>query len=67
MKSALTLAWALALAHTLGSGTDAQEPWLQATMLAGSVAIVFLFLRRTVPGDAKREAARRAATADATA
>lgn len=64
---ATVLAWALALAHTLGSGTDAQEPWLQATMLAGSVAIVFLFLRRTVPGDAKREAARRAATADATA
>lgn len=64
---ATVLAWALALAHTLGSGTDAQEPWLQATMLAGSVAIVFLFLRRTVPGNPKREAAQRAATADATA
>lgn len=67
LHRATVLAWALALAHTLGSGTDAQEPWLQATMLAGAVAIVFLFLRRTVPGDAKREAARRAATADATA
>ena len=36
-------------------------------MLTGSVVIVFLFLRRTVPGDPKREAARRAATADVAA
>ena len=64
---ATVLAWALALAHTIGAGTDANEPWLQATMVGGSVVIVFLFLRRTVPGDPKREAARRAATADATA
>jgi sulfoxide reductase heme-binding subunit YedZ len=61
---ATVVAWALGLAHTLGAGTDAEEPWLQATMLTGSVVIVFLFLRRTVPGDPKREAARRAATAD---
>ena len=64
---ATVVAWALGLAHTLGAGTDAEEPWLQATMLCGAVVIVFLFLRRTVPGDPKREAARRAATADATA
>ena len=64
---ATVLAWALALAHTIGAGTDANEPWLQATIVGGSVVIVFLFLRRTVPGDPKREAARRAATADATA
>mgnify|MGYP001320154067 FL=1 len=61
------LAWAMGLAHTLGSGTDAGQRWLQVTMLTGSVVIVFLFLRRTVPGDPKREAARRAATADALA
>lgn len=64
---ATVLAWALGLAHTLGAGTDAEEPWLQATMLAGAFVIVFLFLRRTVPGDPKREAARRAALADAPA
>ncbi len=64
---ATVVAWALGLAHTLGAGTDAEEPWLQATMLSGSVLIVFLFLRRTVPGDPKREAARRAATADVAA
>ncbi len=64
---ATVLAWGLGLVHTLGAGTDAEESWLQATMLAGAVVIVFLFLRRTVPGDPKREAARRAATADAAA
>ena len=67
LHRATVLAWALGLAHTLGSGTDAGERWLQLTMLAGSVAIVFLFLRRTVPGDPRREAAQRAATADVTA
>lgn len=67
LHRATVLAWALGLAHTIGAGTDANEPWLQATMLAGAVVIVFLFLRRTVPGDPKREAALRAATADAAA
>ena len=67
LHRATVVAWALGIAHTIGAGTDASEPWLQATMLTGSVVIVFLFLRRTVPGDPKREAARRAATADVTA
>ncbi len=67
LHRATVVAWALSLAHTIGAGTDAGEAWLQVTMLSGSVAIVFLFLRRTVPGDPKREAARRASTADATA
>lgn len=64
---ATVAAWALSLAHTLGSGTDAREPWLQAVMVGGAVPIVFLFLRRTVPGDPKREARARAAAADAPA
>ena len=67
LHRATVVAWALGIAHTIGAGTDANERWLQLTMLTGSVVIVFLFLRRTVPGDPKREAARRAATADVTA
>ena len=67
LHRATVVAWALGIAHTIGAGTDANERWLQVTMLTGSVVIVFLFLRRTVPGDPKREAARRAATADVTA
>ena len=67
LHRATVVAWALGIAHTIGAGTDANERWLQVTMLSGSVLIVFLFLRRTVPGDPKREAARRAATADVAA
>ncbi len=67
LHRATIAAWALGVAHTIGAGTDANERWLQVTMLTGAVVIVFLFLRRTVPGDPKREAARRAATADAAA
>ena len=67
LHRATVVAWALGIAHTIGAGTDANERWLQITMLSGAVVIVFLFLRRTVPGDPKREAARRAATADVAA
>ena len=59
------LAWALGLAHTIGAGTDSSQRWLQVPMVAFAIPIVFLFLRRVVPGDPKREAARRAATSDA--
>ena len=38
---------------------------MQVMMVVTGVPIVFLFLRRTVPGDPKREAAQRAALADA--
>ena len=62
---ATILAWALSVAPTLGSGPDAREPWLQGAMLLTAVPIVFLFLRRVVPGDPKREAAARARLADA--
>ena len=59
------LVWALGLAHTIGAGTDGSERWMQVMMVVTGVPIVFLFLRRTVPGDPKREAAQRAALADA--
>ena len=62
---ATIIAWVLSIIHTLGSGTDAKEQWLRVTMLAMGIPIVFLFLRRTVPGDPKREAAARARLADA--
>src|SRR5690606_21952807 len=59
------LAWALSVAHTLGAGTDVRERWLQGLVLAFAIPVVFLFLRRVVPGDPKREGARRATPADA--
>lgn len=63
LHRATVVAWAMGLAHTLGAGTDAGELWLQVPVLAGSTTIVFLFLRRMVPGDAKRETARLSASA----
>ncbi len=57
--------WVLGVAHTIGAGTDGSQRWMQVIMVATGVPIVFLFLRRTVPGDPKREAAQRAALADA--
>ena len=62
---ATILVWVLAVAHTIGGGTDGSERWMQAIMVTTGIPIVFLFLRRTVPGDAKREAAQRASLADA--
>ena len=59
------LVWVLSLIHTIKAGTDRDELWLQLTMLVTGIPIVFLFLRRTVPGDPKREAAARAALTDA--
>ena len=65
LHRATILAWVLSVIHTLGSGTDGHEWWLQGTLFVTGVPIVFLFLRRTVPGDPKREAATRAALPNA--
>lgn len=65
LHRATILVWVLGVIHTLGSGTDREELWLRGTMVVMGIVIVFLFLRRTVPGDPKREAAARAALADA--
>lgn len=65
LHRATILVWVLAVAHTIGAGTDGYERWMQAILVVTGIPIVFLFLRRTVPGDAKREAAQRAKLADA--
>lgn len=58
---ATIVAWALCVAHTIGAGTD--ERLMRAPMLVAASAVVFLFLRRVVPGDPKRENARQAPAA----
>ncbi len=50
---ATILVWALAVIHTLGAGTDATQFWMRAILLTTGVPIVFLFLRRVMPGEAK--------------
>lgn len=51
----LTIAvWALAVAHTVGAGTDGTQPWMLGILLVTGVPIVFLFLRRLLPADEPR-------------
>ncbi|HMS60886.1 MAG TPA: ferric reductase-like transmembrane domain-containing protein [Solirubrobacteraceae bacterium] len=49
--------WALGVIHTLGAGTDASQPWMQAILLVTGLPIVFLFLLRVLPADRPRPAA----------
>ncbi len=50
------LVYALAVAHTLGSGTDARSPWLLAIVGATAVPIVFLATHRFLPATRRRNA-----------
>ena len=50
---ATILVWLLAVVHTLGAGTDASEVWIRAILLTTGIPIVFLVLRRVLPGDPK--------------
>ena len=43
------LVYVLAVAHTLGAGTDAATPWLRAIMLLTGAPILFLALLRLLP------------------
>jgi methionine sulfoxide reductase heme-binding subunit len=46
---ATILVYVLSVAHTIGAGTDAKEPWLQVAMLVTGAPILFLFLMRVLP------------------
>ena len=41
--------YVLSVAHTLGAGTDASEPWMRAFMLTTGAAILFMFTMRVLP------------------
>ena len=46
----LTLAvYLLSVAHTLGAGTDAGEPWLRAALTLSGAVVLFLFVMRVLP------------------
>lgn len=49
LHKATILVYVLSLAHTLGAGTDAGEPWMQLLLLATGVPILFLFVLRLLP------------------
>ena len=48
---ATIVVYVLSVAHTLGAGTDAREPWLLAFVLATGAPILFLFTMRVLPRD----------------
>jgi ferredoxin-NADP reductase len=46
LHRATVLVYVLSVAHVLGAGTDAAEPWMRALLLATGAPILFLFLMR---------------------
>ncbi len=48
LHRATVLVYVLAVAHTLGAGTDASEPWMRVLLLATGVPILFLFVMRVL-------------------
>ena len=62
------LVYVLSVAHTLGAGTDAGEPWLQVPLVLSAAAVLFLFVMRVLPRESPAPAARpEPATAGASA
>lgn len=53
LHTSILLAWVLAAVHTLGSGSDAHQPWLQALVVAPSIPIVYLLVLRLLKDDAR--------------
>ena len=57
LHRATILVYVLSVAHTLGAGTDASEPWMRALIVATGAPILFLLLMRILtprPGPAFR-------------
>jgi sulfoxide reductase heme-binding subunit YedZ len=53
LHRATIVVYVLAVAHTLGAGSDAGEAWVQVPMLASAAAVFFLFVVRVLPVPAK--------------
>jgi sulfoxide reductase heme-binding subunit YedZ len=49
LHRATVLVYVLAVAHTLGAGSDAEQRWMQLFLLASGLPILFLFLMRVLP------------------
>ena len=45
--------YVLGVLHTLGAGSDASAPWLRAVLLSTGAPILFLFLLRVLPQEAR--------------
>lgn len=56
LHRATLLVYVLSVAHTLGAGTDASSPWLQAMLVATGAPILFLSVVRLLPAERSRPA-----------
>jgi methionine sulfoxide reductase heme-binding subunit len=61
LHKATILVYVLAVAHTLGTGSDAGTPWLRAQLVLTGAPILFLFAMRVLPAPKPTAAPRRAA------
>ena len=52
--------YALAVAHTLGAGTDASTPWMRIWLFATAPVIAVLFVARLVGARRKGQGAKKA-------
>ena len=55
LHRATLLVYILAVAHTLGSGTDAGETWMRLLLVATAAPILFLFVMRVLPAPGARK------------
>jgi len=61
LHRATILVYVLAVAHTLGAGSDAGTPWLRAQLVLTGAPVLFLLVMRVLPAAAKVSAGERAA------
>ena len=62
LHRATILVYALAVVHTVGAGSDAQEPWLRVAMAVTGAPILYQLVMRMLPAPQRRRVTRRTGT-----
>jgi len=66
LHKATLLVYLMSVAHTLGSGTDASEPWMRVLLVATGAPILFLLVVRILPPPKKDDGFRRLTVTEVT-
>lgn len=66
LHKATLLVYLLSVAHTLGSGTDAGEPWMRVLLVATGAPILFLFVVRILPAQKRDDGFRKVRVTEVT-
>ena len=59
LHRATILVYVLAVAHTLGAGTDAETPWMRTLLIVTGAPVLFLFVMRVLPAPSRGPSFRR--------